>query len=127
MAASLLRKRLAKVRQQVTEKSRREKLANCNCQLVTVVLPNGAEKFEAEMNLQCPSHGFRTLGRILSLRPYKSTFRPDASDRSDETWDRCQKDILEDDATKIDALIDLYIERYRQHARREAEEDSDEF
>jgi hypothetical protein len=124
MAASLLRKRLAKVKQQMAEKARREKLVNCNCKLVTVVLPNGAEKFEAEMNLQCPGHGFRTLGIILSRRPYKSTFRPDASD---ETWDRCQKAILEDDATTIDALIDLYTQRYRQHARREAEEESDEF
>ena len=113
VSSSTLRKRLAKVKQQVVEKARREKLVNCNGRLATGALPDGAEQFEAEMNLQCPGHGFRSLGIILSLRTYESTFRPDASDR--------------DDVTKIDALIDLYWQRYRQHARREAEEESDEF
>ena len=66
MAASLtaLRKRLAKVNQQVAEKARREKLVNCNCQLVTLALSDGAEKFESEMNLPCP----RALGIIVRLQ-----------------------------------------------------------
>ena len=60
-----LRKRLAKVEQRMADQARHVALANCTCKMsVTLADPNHPEEFEAEMNLPCPAHGFRRLGRI---------------------------------------------------------------
>ena len=67
---SSLRKRLAKVERKMADIVRREELANCNCKQssdFTVLSDDGAEEFEAEMNLPCPAHGFRRLGRIMHV------------------------------------------------------------
>lgn len=61
-----LRRRLVKVEQQRAERAeraRRALLAKCNCTELTIALV--PEKFEAEMNLRCPFHGFRRLGKIM--------------------------------------------------------------
>jgi hypothetical protein len=63
-----LRRRLAKVEQQMADQAQRAELANCTCKhtpdVTIAVLP---EEFEAEMNLPCPAHGFRRLGRIMRI------------------------------------------------------------
>jgi hypothetical protein len=61
-------KRLAKVEQRMADQARRAELANCNCEhVVTLAIPGQPEEFEAEMNLPCPAHGFRRLGRIMRI------------------------------------------------------------
>jgi len=37
-----------------------------NC--MTLAISDYPEKFEAEMNLPCPGHGFRDLGTVVSLK-----------------------------------------------------------
>ena len=64
-------KRLAKLEQQMADRARRAELANCTCihsPYVTIAITSQPEKFEAEMNHPCPSHGFRRLGRIMRIR-----------------------------------------------------------
>jgi len=52
----------------MADQARRAELANCNCvPILTVALPDRPEKFEAEMNLPCPAHGIRRLGRIMRI------------------------------------------------------------
>jgi hypothetical protein len=64
-----LNRRLAKVEQQVTHIAAREKLANCNCYPdplgIKRLVVKDAKEFEAHMNLSCPAHGFRRLGRLM--------------------------------------------------------------
>jgi hypothetical protein len=63
-----LRKRLGKVEQQVADRARREEeFAHCICGSATVAVPGQEEEFEAKMNVPCPSHGFRKLGRIIKV------------------------------------------------------------
>jgi hypothetical protein len=67
---SSLSRRLAKVEQQMADQARRAELANCTCRHMpdlTLVYPFQPEEFEAEMNLPCPAHGFRRLGRIMQI------------------------------------------------------------
>jgi hypothetical protein len=67
---SALWKRLAKLEQRMAEEARRAELANCTCihmPNITAALPDQPEKLEAEMNLPCPAHGIRRLGRILRI------------------------------------------------------------
>lgn len=66
---SSLEKRLANLEQLVADLARQVESANCTCEPHgTLVLPFQPEKFEAEMNLPCPAHGFRRLGMILKIR-----------------------------------------------------------
>jgi hypothetical protein len=63
--------------------ARRVELANCTCKDtsgVTLAIPGQPEEFEAEMNLPCPAHGVRRLGRIMQLRFVEPgvTGKPDA-------------------------------------------------
>lgn len=67
-----LNMRLAKVEQQVAHIATREKLANCNCypkgpngRALPWFVVKSAEEFEADMNLSCPAHGFRRLGKLM--------------------------------------------------------------
>ena len=63
-------KRLAKVEQRMADQARRAELANCTCihsPCFTIAITGQPEKFEAEMNLPCPAHGFRRLGRIMHI------------------------------------------------------------
>jgi hypothetical protein len=61
---SSLSRRLAKVEQQRANRARRAKLFNCICRDETIVTSDRPQNFAAEMDLPCPSHGFRRLGRI---------------------------------------------------------------
>jgi hypothetical protein len=68
---SSLWKRLAKVEQRIAVQARRAEFANCTCihsPYFTAAITGQPEKFEAEMNLPCPAHGFRRLGRIMHIR-----------------------------------------------------------
>ena len=64
-----LNKRLAKVEQRAAHIARREKLANCNCYPdplgIKMLVVKDAKEFEAQMNLSCPAHGFRRLGKLM--------------------------------------------------------------
>jgi hypothetical protein len=60
-----IRKRLAKVQQQIADIARHEELSNCNCRDGTVASEGQAEEFEREMNLPCPTHGLRRRGTII--------------------------------------------------------------
>ncbi len=59
-----LRRRLARVERTLANIAKREEMADCICQEMTVVMPDQPEKFEAEMNRTCPVHGFRRLEAI---------------------------------------------------------------
>lgn len=78
MRLSNLDRRLAKVERLVADRARREKLANCNCcphdpeRIGNIFLVSDARRFEAEMNLTCPAHGFRCLGEIMVLLRQKA-------------------------------------------------------
>jgi hypothetical protein len=67
-----LKTRLVKLERKQAARRRREKPANCNCRQSTSDYSypdiSGAKEFEAEMNLPCPAHGFRSLGRLTSIR-----------------------------------------------------------
>jgi hypothetical protein len=63
------------------DKVRHKELANCTCRDLTVAIH--PEEFEAEMNLSCPSHGFRRLGRIVHVVFVDSDGKPQPS-RLDE-------------------------------------------
>lgn len=64
---SSLRKRMAKLERNVADIAHREKLVNCNCQELTIAQDHQPEEFEREMNLPCPSHGLRRLGKIIHI------------------------------------------------------------
>lgn len=55
--------------QQLADRARRAKLANCNCKGVGFTIVGSPEVFEAEMNLPCPAHGLRRLGTIMQVVP----------------------------------------------------------
>ena len=80
-------KRLAKVEQRMADQARRAELANCTCvhsPWMTFALTGQPEKFEAEMNLPCPAHGFRRLGMILKIRFVDGHGRRDPTSRLEE-------------------------------------------
>jgi hypothetical protein len=82
---SSLSRRLAKVEQQMADQARRAELANCSCvHMPTIADPNQPEEFEAEMNLPCPAHGFRRLGRIMQLSFVNPDGTAEPSPRLDE-------------------------------------------
>jgi hypothetical protein len=59
------RNRLEGLERKLADLVRQEELANCNCQ--TLTFARSIETFEAEMNKNCPAHGFRRLGRIITV------------------------------------------------------------
>lgn len=69
-----LNKRLAKVEQQAADLAMRDKLGKCNCYPKNPVrrsLPwfvTDSNELEAAMNLPCPAHGFRRLGKLMAVR-----------------------------------------------------------
>jgi hypothetical protein len=78
-------KRLEKVEQLMADQARRAELANCNCQhFVTLAIAGHADEFEAEMNLPCPAHSFRRLGRIMRIGFVDPTGTKMPSPRLDE-------------------------------------------
>jgi hypothetical protein len=101
---SSLSRRLAKVEQRMTDQARRAELANCTCihsPWVTGAITGQSEKFEAEMSLPCPAHGFRRLGRIMRIR----FMDPDGTAEPDP---------------RLDELIATYEARLAQADREEA-------
>jgi hypothetical protein len=62
-----MRRRLRKLERALANSRWREKLVHCNCSTVTMAID--PDKFEAEMNLSCPAHGFRQLGLIVHVEP----------------------------------------------------------
>ena len=64
---SRLRRRLARVERALANVPKQENRGKCNCPVFTMANTMQPEKFEAEMNLKCPEHGFRNLGRIVLI------------------------------------------------------------
>ena len=66
---SELNKRLAKVEQRAADIATRQSFANCNCYpdplVLKILVVKDAKEFEAHMNLSCPAHGFRRLGKLM--------------------------------------------------------------
>jgi hypothetical protein len=60
-----LRKRVRKIERALANSAWRQRLAHCNCRAMTVA--DDPAKFEEEMNLPCPAHGFLQLGRIIHV------------------------------------------------------------
>jgi hypothetical protein len=78
-------KRLANLEQQVADLARKVESANCNCEPYgTLAISFQPEKFEAEMSLPCPAHGFRRLGMILKIRFVSGDCSRDPTSRLDE-------------------------------------------
>jgi hypothetical protein len=67
-----LRTRLVRVEKKVADREERKRLANCTCHASTSVSPLTIREFEADMNLPCPAHGVRQLGRICEMRFVKA-------------------------------------------------------
>lgn len=110
MSASLsnLSRRLAKVERHLREKAWREKLAHCNCKDVMVADSDHPEKFEAEMNLPCPAHGFRRFAVLIAIHAVGGNGEPG------------------EDTSRFDELIATYHERKAWHASQESKHDSQE-
>jgi hypothetical protein len=84
---SSLRKRLDKLEQRMADRELCAELANCTCKRmphVTLANPCQPEQFEAELNLSCPAHGSRRLGRILRIGFVKPGGTVEPSPRLDE-------------------------------------------
>ena len=82
---SSFKKRFANLEQRAADLARRVASANCKCEPCgTLALPSQPEKFEAEMNLPCPTHGFRRLGMILKIRFVDGDGRRDSTSRLEE-------------------------------------------
>jgi DNA-directed RNA polymerase subunit RPC12/RpoP len=69
----VLQRRLAKVEKVLAETAEEEKPANCICipcgkRFNTIAFSNKPKEFEADMNLRCPAHGFRSLGHVMVFR-----------------------------------------------------------
>jgi hypothetical protein len=97
---SSLSRRLAKVEQQVAERTKREELANCICGTsVAFTVIHDAEQFEVEMNRPCPVHGVRDLGPLVFHRPFNSDTTPS------------------EESIKLRQLLDLYELRLSQRSQ----------
>jgi hypothetical protein len=112
---SSLRRRLVKVQQRMADIARREELADCNCPVTTFVTSGRPEEFESEMNLPCPSHGFRRLGRIIWIQ---SVAAENGAPKFDER-------IQQDDA-EIERLLEIYEARLAEHDRQRLEKEEQE-
>lgn len=62
-----LEKRLAEVARELADRSRRAALAQCVCRSGTYADSRNVEDFEAELNLPCPAHEFRSLGSLFTI------------------------------------------------------------
>lgn len=97
---SSLNRRLAKVEQQVAERTKREELANCICRTsMPFTIVHNAEDFEVEMNRPCPVHGVRDLGQLLIHTPFNSDTTPS------------------EESIKLRQLLDLYELRLSQRSQ----------
>jgi hypothetical protein len=67
---SSLRRRLDKIDEQIAARKRRDKLVNCDCQEVRIVV-HSSENHEEEEETRvqpCPVHGFGRLEHVIDVR-----------------------------------------------------------
>jgi len=64
------KKRLLKIREELTRITQKEARFLCNCQQITVAFSRFWEEFAAKMNIPCPIHGPCRLGIIVSFGDY---------------------------------------------------------
>ncbi len=106
---SSLNRRLAKVEQQVAERTKREELANRICRTsMPFTIVQDAEQFEVEMNRPCPVHGVRDLGQLLIHTPFNSDTTPSEV------------------SIKLRQLLDLYELRLSQRSQSSDEPEENE-
>jgi len=65
--AGKLENRLAKIEQVLAKRTREKVLTNCNCRDPRKIVSATDDNLEAELNLTCPVHEVRRLGRILTF------------------------------------------------------------
>jgi hypothetical protein len=114
---SNLSRRLAIVEQRVADTARREKLSNCNCfpqdpeRLGIPFLATNEKEFEAQINLRCPAHGFRRLGKLIVL----TIVNPDRT--------------ITEESVRLGQVVDEYQLRLSEFLKSdpELEDDSEEF
>jgi hypothetical protein len=70
------KRRLLRIREEITRITRRESRSVCNCQKITVCESQLWEEFEAKMSIPCPIHGPCRLGIIVSIMGYPSNGDP---------------------------------------------------
>jgi hypothetical protein len=70
------KRRLLRIREEITGITRREARSVCNCQQITVAESSCWEEFEAKMSIPCPIHGPCRLGIIVSVMGYPSNGDP---------------------------------------------------
>ena len=63
-----LQRRVKKVEDRLAEIGRKYDRSRCICREMTQVLPWQNEWLAKEINGRCPSHGVRSLGKILCIR-----------------------------------------------------------
>ena len=130
---SSIRRRLAKVQQQMAEIARREELSNCNCRDMTDADDQRPEKFEREMNLPCPTHGLRRLGTLICSHSVAVDSWPEVVETGPLGEILPQKDAFPKvDSGELDRLLEVYKarlaedDRVKREKEDQAEDDEEE-
>ena len=104
--AGNLNRRLEKLEQTLATIARQKILTNCNCGDPRKIFGANDDGLEAELNLTCPEHAERRLGRLLSVVFIGSDGRRIPNPRRD-------------------ALVEEYERRYARQLEHMDEDDSD--
>jgi hypothetical protein len=70
------KRRLLKIREEITQIARNQVRFLCNCQQITVAQSWYWQEFEAKMKISCPIHGPCRLGMIVPFMGYASDRDP---------------------------------------------------
>jgi|SRR5580704_15346953 hypothetical protein len=97
------KRRLMKMRDEITQIARDEARSLCNCQQITVAESRFWEEFEAKMNISCPIHGPCRLGLVVTVMGYS---------REGDPGDR-----------RLAQLLREYRRRYLSHRNAESKPD----
>ena len=101
-----LRRRLERAEKTAAKTAEQENLAACICKVknesetATILFSWDPDKLEAKMNQKCPVHGFRQLGKILTLYAVKRGGVRCDSSRFDELLAQYQSREAEYEKTK---------------------------
>ena len=79
------------------------------------------------MNLPCPTHGLRRLGKILCLRPVGPEIEPWKGEDLIPLQGRIsQVERIPEEHAEIDRLVDMYKARLAEQDSQKLEEDADD-
>jgi hypothetical protein len=82
-----LHRRVKEIEERLADIGRKYDRSRCICREMTQVLPWQNEWFTKEINRRCPSHGVRSLGKILRIR----FVEPDGKSPENPEFDRLMK------------------------------------